>query len=290
MPATGLLDNFHCRHRRCAARSWRTSTERSRNSTAPAGNRHRRRSRPTQKIVQSPAAVDSCPPNTANSFVASHARARETAARGSSSTPLVALESCGTFVSVRHRPHSETESSAPSASPPAPAPHPPESLPQSRRARRPPHKPPGGSERTAHSQPPSAMPDRSLSSDGYCRASSAKMTGSVAISQKLPAICSGEYDSRSTPCSLRLSHRPRQRSRQVHRIRVGEQQPLSPRCLRARRNRVVLTRPPVRQRPRFNHPHAGERFGNLAGAVRRMVIDHDDLKRNSSLRNQRFQA
>src|ERR1700722_580032 len=35
---------------------------------------------------------------------------------------------------------------------------------------------------------------------GYCRASSAKTTGSVAISQKVTAICSGEYESSSAPC------------------------------------------------------------------------------------------
>src|SRR5271165_298488 len=42
----------------------------------------------------------------------------------------------------------------------------------------------------------------SLTFDGeYCRASSAKTTGSVAISQKVTAICSGEYESNSAPFS-----------------------------------------------------------------------------------------
>ena len=94
--------------------------------------------------------------------------------------------------------------------------------------------------------------------------------GISAFSHHVRVSCSGEYETRPAPCLRRIGQRPRRRARQVHAVRVGEQQPLA-RGLRRARAKPRSSSPPSRRAiPSF-------RERAIAGNVKKAV----ELRRRS---------
>ena len=152
-----------------------------------------------------------------------------------------------------------------------------ESCQQSRRGHPPPHRLPGEPGCTVRSRPPLLNWDRAPLPADTAPPVPRRSPASRPAPQKVTTICSGEYDSKSAR-SFFASQGPRQRPRQMHSVRIGEQQPLSARLSRSGDHGVVLPRPSLRQRPGEITRTPGKALRDLAVRSVERVIHHDDLK------------
>ena len=77
--------------------------------------------------------------------------------------------------------------------------------------------------------------------------------------------------------TVRFVDRASQVAHLMHCIRVGKQQPLSPRLLRRKPQRVRLPCPTCHRRGRFKHRYAGKLRGDFTRRVRRCVFHNHQL-------------
>src|SRR5215471_232412 len=81
-----------------------------------------------------------------------------------------------------------------------------------------------------------------------------------------------------------------QRTRQMDRVGVGEEQPLAPRFSGSGNYGVVLARPTLGQRFGRNDSDTEQTLSNLSRAIGRVVVNNDDFELQALLPHQRSKA